>query len=84
MAIPNLMASRRAANEGSAQSSLRTISSAEATYQVTAGNGQYGTIVMLGSQSLVDSLLASATKSSYSITLGASQVIAGPPAQYWP
>ncbi|HEX7529869.1 MAG TPA: prepilin-type N-terminal cleavage/methylation domain-containing protein, partial [Pyrinomonadaceae bacterium] len=83
MAIPNLLASRRAANEGSAQSSLRTISSAEATYQVTAGNGQYGTIAMLGSQSMVDSVLASATKSGYSFTLGTSQVIAGPPAQYW-
>ena len=32
IAIPNLLASRRAANEGSAQQSLRTISSAEATY----------------------------------------------------
>ena len=83
MAIPNLLASRRAANEGSAQSSLRTISSAEATYQVTAGNGQYGTLAMLGSQSLVDSVLASASKSGYNFTLGASQVIAGPPAQYW-
>ena len=29
IAIPNLLASRRAANEGSAQSSLRTIHSAE-------------------------------------------------------
>ena len=32
IAIPNLLASRRAANEGSAQQSLRTMSSAEATY----------------------------------------------------
>src|SRR5438445_10080261 len=42
IAIPNLLASRRAANEGSAQQSLRTVSSAEATYQSTAGNGSYG------------------------------------------
>src|SRR2546421_7152717 len=42
IAIPNLLASRRAANEGSAQQSLRTMSSAEATYQATAGNGSYG------------------------------------------
>jgi len=83
MAIPNLLASRRAANEGSAQSSLRTINSAEATYEVTAGNGQFGTLAMLGSQSLVDSVLASATKSGYSFTLGSSQVIAGPPPQFW-
>ena len=35
IAIPNLLASRRAANEGSAQSSLRTIHSSQATYQAT-------------------------------------------------
>jgi len=83
MAIPNLLASRRAANEGSAQSSLRTIASAEATYQVTAGNGQYGTMAMLGSQSLVDSVLASSSKSGYTFTLGTSQITVGPPAQYF-
>src|SRR5215217_6510669 len=43
IAIPNLLASRRAANEGSAQSSLRTIHSAQATYQATAGNGAFAT-----------------------------------------
>src|SRR5882724_7963451 len=83
IAIPNLLASRRAANEGSAQQSKRTISSAEATYQATAGNGSYGTITMLGSQSLVDSVLASASKSGYTFTLGSAQVSAGPPAQFW-
>ena len=43
IAIPNLLASRRAANEGSAQSSLRTIFSSQATYQATAGNGAFST-----------------------------------------
>ena len=80
IAIPNLLASRRAANEGSAQQSLRTISSAEATYQSTAGNGSYGTLAMLGSQSMVDSVLASGTKSGYLFTMNP---IAGPPAQFW-
>jgi type IV pilus assembly protein PilA len=42
IAIPNLLASRRAANEGSAQSSLRTISTCQATYQATTGHGDYG------------------------------------------
>jgi len=83
IAIPNLLASRRAANEGSAQQSMRTLSSAEATYQATAGNGTYGTIAMLGNQSLVDSVLAGASKSGYTFTLGTSQVSAGPPAQFW-
>ena len=43
IAIPNLLASRRAANEGSAQQSIRTIHSAQATYQATKGNGAYST-----------------------------------------
>jgi hypothetical protein len=38
---------------------------------------------MLGSQSLVDSVLASASKSGYTFSLGAAQVTAGPPAQFW-
>jgi prepilin-type N-terminal cleavage/methylation domain-containing protein len=83
IAIPNLLASRRAANEGSAQQSMRTISSAEATYLNTAGSGSYGTISMLGSERLVDSTLASASKSGYAFTLDTGQVTAGPPAQFW-
>ncbi len=43
IAIPNLLASKRAANEGSAVASMRTITSAEATYAATTGGGQYGT-----------------------------------------
>ena len=59
IAIPNLLASRRAANEGSAQSSVRTVFSAQATYQATAGNGAFaGTLALLGGQSLIDSVLA--------------------------
>ncbi len=72
IAIPNLLASRRAANEGSAQQSLRTISSAEATYYSTAGNGNYGTMANLGSQSLVDSVLSGGLKSGYNFTTGSS------------
>lgn len=83
IAIPNLLASRRAANEGSAQQSIRTISSAEATYQVTAGNGSFGQLSTLMNSYLVDSVLGSGTKSGYAFTLGSGQVIAGPPAQYW-
>ena len=72
IAIPNLLASRRAANEGSAQQSLRTISSAEATYYSTAGNGSYGTIANLVTQNLVDSVLGGGAKSGYNFTTGAA------------
>jgi len=74
IAIPNLLASRRAANEGSAQQSLRTISSAEATYQATAGNGSYGTMANLTGQNLIDAVLGGGTKSGYGF------VITGPSA----
>src|SRR5437667_11375102 len=75
IAIPNLLASRRAANEGSAQQSMRTLSSAEATYQATAGNGQYGTVANMVSQNLIDSVLGGAAgKSGYQLTTGAAPV----------
>jgi type IV pilus assembly protein PilA len=72
IAIPNLLASRRAANEGSAQQSLRTISSAETTYTNTAGGGAYGSLSDLMSQSMVDSILGQANttaKSGYLFTV---------------
>jgi len=73
IAIPNLLASRRAANEGSAQQSLRTMASAEATYQATAGNGSYGTVSNLVAQNLIDSVLGgSSGKSGYNFTTGAA------------
>src|SRR5437762_9909930 len=71
IAIPNLLASRRAANEGSAQQSLRTMSSAEATYKSTAGNGNYGDIASLVTQNLIDATLGGGTKSGYTFTTGA-------------
>jgi type IV pilus assembly protein PilA len=70
IAIPNLLASRRAANEASAIQSMRTVSSAEATYGATFGNGVYGDLAALAGQKLIDSAIASATvaapKSGYS------------------
>jgi type IV pilus assembly protein PilA len=66
IAIPNLLASRRAANEGSAQSALRTCHSAQATFQSTAGNGSFATdLATLNGQNLVDTNLSSGTKSGY-------------------
>ena len=74
IAIPNLLASRRAANEGSAQQSLRTMASAEATYKSTAGNGNYGPVSDLVTQNLVDSVLGTNNsgngKSGYNFTTG--------------
>ena len=69
IAIPNLLASRRAANEGSAQSSVRTIHSSEGTYQATSGNGSFGTLTDLAGVSLIDSVLGLGVKSGYDFTI---------------
>jgi prepilin-type N-terminal cleavage/methylation domain-containing protein len=72
IAIPNLLASRRAANEASAISSLRTIGTAENTYSSTLGFGAYGSMSDLAGAQLVDTSISAAdntaadkTKSGY-------------------
>ena len=61
IAIPNLLSSRRAANEGSALATLRVISSSEATYQSTAGAGTYGNLAALGAHNLIDQVVTAAS-----------------------
>jgi prepilin-type N-terminal cleavage/methylation domain-containing protein len=65
IAIPNLLASRRSANEAAAQSGLRTISSCEVLYQATTGQGDFGTLDQLRIAVLTDAVLGSGTKSGY-------------------
>lgn len=79
VAIPNLIASRRAANEGSAMQTLRALHSAQATYASTGGNGQYAgaelsdtpgaaaivSLQQLGTARLIDPVLANGSKSGY-------------------
>jgi prepilin-type N-terminal cleavage/methylation domain-containing protein len=66
IAIPNLLASRRAANEGSAQSSLRTIHSAQVVYQSTTGNGAFAADLSdLSGVSLIHTTLGAGSKSGY-------------------
>ena len=61
IAIPNLLSSKRSANEASALSALRVISSGQATYQSTAGAGSYGDLATLRTNSFVDSSVGAAT-----------------------
>jgi type IV pilus assembly protein PilA len=87
IAIPNLLASKRAANEGSAQSSIRSIQSSELAYKASAGNEQYGTIANLKNAGFLDSVLGgdgtvtTTTKSGYNFE---AVVVAGadPPQFY--
>jgi prepilin-type N-terminal cleavage/methylation domain-containing protein len=65
IAIPNLLASRRAANEASAVSSSRVVGSSQATYFATSGNNQnYGTTQQLCNASLIDGVLANSEQVS--------------------
>ena len=78
IAIPNFLRARMSAHESSAVSSMRTIYTAEATYNNTYGVG-YGTFAQLGSATipctpsaanacLLDPDLSSGTKSGYNFS----------------
>jgi type II secretory pathway pseudopilin PulG len=69
IAIPNLLASRRAANEASAIRTLRVITQAEDTYQSTAGAGKFGDINQLAAAGLVEKQLLSGPKHGYAFNV---------------
>jgi type II secretory pathway pseudopilin PulG len=91
IAIPNLLAARRSANEGSAISATRTLHGAQMTYASTYGNGNYaGTpatpgispLTALAGPGLVDGVLGAGTKSGYNFV--GDEVVSSPsaPAQF--
>ncbi|MFM9903862.1 MAG: type II secretion system protein [Pyrinomonadaceae bacterium] len=72
IAIPNLLSSRRSANEANAISALRTYHGAQATYATTYGNGNYAGVpgvtnafTTLAAAGIIDSSLGSGAKSGY-------------------
>jgi prepilin-type N-terminal cleavage/methylation domain-containing protein len=84
IAIPNLLASRRAANEGSAQATMRTLTGAEATYQATAGLGNFASLTELHGQGLIDSVLGTTPyqKSGYLFNVAEVDISGTTPASY--
>ena len=78
IAIPNLLRSRMAANEASAVGSLRTLNTASVQYSTTYGVGFPDALSDLGpatpatsaAADLIDSVLASGTKSGYTFAWG--------------
>ena len=70
IAIPNLLKSRQAANEASAIGSVRTVGSAQATYQSTSGGGKNFAVslTVLNADGQIDSALSSGVKSGYNFT----------------
>ena len=99
IAIPNLLAARRSANEGSAISSLRTLHGAQMTYAATNGNGNFAGAVGVGitgltalgpdgngvgmGPSLIDAVLATGTKSNYGFVGGRTAATAAAPATFF-
>jgi type IV pilus assembly protein PilA len=92
IAIPNLLRARMAANEASAVASIRTINTAEVTYNSTYPTvGFAATLTVLGGVApctpssttacLVDSVLAAGVKSGY--TFAATGAGGPPAAQYY-
>ena len=83
IAIPNLLAARRSANEGSAISSLRTTHGGQMTYQATNGAGSYAAnYSTLASAGIVDSVLGGGQKSGYNFVTAAVAPSAGTPALF--
>jgi prepilin-type N-terminal cleavage/methylation domain-containing protein len=68
IAVPNLMAARRSANDASAQQTLRNINSANATYESGVGRGNFAnTLAALGGTGttdfgMIDSTVVNATQ----------------------
>lgn len=79
IAIPNLLKARQAANESSAVTSVRSISTAQALYQINYPMVGYGTLVQLAGTEpclptsanacLIDNSLASGVKSGYNFNV---------------
>ena len=91
IAIPNLLAARRSANEGSAISSIRTYHGAQMTYASTYGGGNFAgstaalttqSFTELGAANLLDSGLGSGVKSGYNFIGGRTAATASAPAQF--
>ena len=84
IAIPNLLAARRSANEGSAISANRTLHGAQMTYASTYGNGDYAAAIATlgGTTGLIDTVLAGGTKSGYVFVVTADPATATRPATF--
>jgi type IV pilus assembly protein PilA len=69
IAIPNIVAARKNANEGAAIGALKTIGTTQAIFREgdkeRDGNLDYGMLSELSSSNMVDTLLGSGTKQGY-------------------
>jgi type IV pilus assembly protein PilA len=87
IAIPDLLKSRQAANQASAVGSLRTLNTSEVTYSSTYTTGFSSTLAQLDgtatpsdatSAGLIDTVLGSGLKSSYTFVYTPTNITATP------
>jgi type IV pilus assembly protein PilA len=86
IAIPNLLASRRSANEASAIASVRTVGSSQAQYSSSLGANNYASLTQMGVAGLIDPVLgcgtATCSKSGYTFQSAATAAVGGVPSFY--
>lgn len=92
IAIPNLLASRRSANEGSAISDLRMVHGAQMTFASSLGKGRFAgntgstvdgeAFTELGANGIIDSQLAGGLKSGFTFTGGKIDTTPSSPASF--
>jgi len=94
IAIPNLLRARMSANEASAVGSIRTLNTAEISYNSTFPSAGFtSTISQLGGTAspcisstanacLIDSVLSSGTKAGYAFTMGPGATTGSPQPSY--
>ena len=84
LAIPNLLAARRAANEASAASAMRLLTNAQYTYRATTPTSTFASSLAelaLGS-SVIDAHLAAGSKAGYYFATQRLAPIAGQPERF--
>ena len=84
IAIPNLLKSRQAANEASAIGSVRTLGTAQATYQSTRGKGKdfAANMAALLSDNAIDGALGSGGKSGFTFSCTGTAAASGVPSWF--
>ena len=72
LAVPNLVQSKKAANEASAIASVRNLVTAQITYASTLGGGNFGSLAELSSENFADEVLGSGQKDGYDFSVAAN------------
>jgi type IV pilus assembly protein PilA len=65
IAITNLLKSQQAARETAALREVQALGTAQLQYSVTKGRGKFANLATLGTEALVDSVMATGTKGGY-------------------